>query len=127
VAEDYGADGGLVLGTDGLDDVVVDLEAVGAAGCEASHRQCGSLTLDVVDNVLVERAERPLLASDLTNPDYGKLAGAFGIAYQKAHDPAELEAVLKEAVPASEPVLVEVPAGEFPSPWHLIHEGIPRP
>jgi acetolactate synthase-1/2/3 large subunit len=30
-------------------------------------------------------------------------------------------------VAASEPVLVEVPVGEFPSPWHLIHEGIPRP
>jgi len=39
----------------------------------------------------------------------------------------ELAEVLEAPVLVSEPVLVEVPVGEFPSPWHLIHEGIPRP
>jgi acetolactate synthase I/II/III large subunit len=66
-------------------------------------------------------------ASDLTNPDYRLLAGAFGIAYARAEDPGTLAGVLRDAVAANEPVLVEVPVGEFPSPWHLIHEGIPRP
>ena len=66
-------------------------------------------------------------ASDLTNPDYRELASAFGIGYSRATDPATLGGVLREVVPAGEPVLVEVPVGEFPSPWHLIHEGIPRP
>jgi acetolactate synthase-1/2/3 large subunit len=66
-------------------------------------------------------------ASDLTNPDYGQLAGAFGIAFARAADPAALTGVLRDAVAANEPVLVEVPVGEFPSPWHLIHEGLPRP
>ncbi|PRB43056.1 hypothetical protein CQ020_06070 [Arthrobacter sp. MYb23] len=66
-------------------------------------------------------------ASDLTNPDYGELAGAFGIERARATTPAELRSVLLEAIPANEPILVEVPVGEFPSPWHLIHEGIPRP
>ena len=66
-------------------------------------------------------------ASDLTNPDYQQLAGAFGIGFACARDPASLAGVLRDAVAASEPVLVEVPVGEFPSPWHLIHEGIPRP
>jgi acetolactate synthase-1/2/3 large subunit len=66
-------------------------------------------------------------ASDLTNPDYGQLAGAFGIAFARAADPGTLAGVLRDAVVANEPVLVEVPVGEFPSPWHLIHEGIPRP
>jgi acetolactate synthase I/II/III large subunit len=66
-------------------------------------------------------------ASDLTNPDYGQLAGAFGIAFARAADPATLTGVLRDAVAANEPVLVEVPVGEFPSPWHLIHEGLPRP
>jgi acetolactate synthase-1/2/3 large subunit len=66
-------------------------------------------------------------ASDLTNPDYQQLASAFGIGFACARDPDSLVGVLRDAVAASEPVLVEVPVGEFPSPWHLIHEGIPRP
>ncbi len=35
--------------------------------------------------------------------------------------------MLADAVPANEPILINVPVGEFPSPWHLIHEGVPRP
>ena len=66
-------------------------------------------------------------ASDLTNPDYPALAGAFGIASATAHDPASLAGVLAEAVTANEPILIDVPVGEFPSPWHLVHEGVPRP
>lgn len=66
-------------------------------------------------------------ASDLTNPDYPALAGAFGIASATAHDPASLAGVLADAVTANEPILIDVPVGEFPSPWHLIHEGVPRP
>ncbi|WP_206427553.1 thiamine pyrophosphate-dependent enzyme [Leucobacter chromiireducens] len=66
-------------------------------------------------------------ASDLTNPDYATLAAAFGIRSARAYTPAELESVLVAAVAANEPILIEVPVGEFPSPWHLIHEGIPTP
>lgn len=66
-------------------------------------------------------------ASDLTNPDYQALAGAFGVGFARAWDPAQLRGVLREAVAANEPILVEVPVGEFPSPWHLIHEGLPQP
>ncbi|GGH33325.1 thiamine pyrophosphate-dependent enzyme [Microbacterium album] len=66
-------------------------------------------------------------SSDLTNPDYPTLARAFGIATATAHDPASLQGVLVDAVAANEPILIDVPVGEFPSPWHLIHEGVPRP
>ncbi|MEV0969972.1 thiamine pyrophosphate-dependent enzyme [Microtetraspora glauca] len=66
-------------------------------------------------------------ATDLVNPDYAKLADSFGIAAARANGPEELEVVLKEALTAGEPVLVEAPVGEFPGPWHLIHEGVPRP
>ena len=52
-------------------------------------------------------------ASDLTNPDYQQLAGAFGIGFACARDPGSLAGVLRDAVAASEPVLVEVPVGEF--------------
>lgn len=66
-------------------------------------------------------------ATELTNPDYQILAEAFGIRSARAYTPEELEPVLKEALAAREPVLIEVPVGEFPSPWHLVHEGIPTP
>ncbi|MEQ6897191.1 thiamine pyrophosphate-dependent enzyme [Microbacterium sp. KR10-403] len=66
-------------------------------------------------------------ATDLTNPDYPSLARAFGVASATAYDPASLRGVLAEAVTAQEPILIDVPVGEFPSPWHLIHEGVPRP
>ncbi|WP_405988410.1 thiamine pyrophosphate-dependent enzyme [Streptomyces sp. NBC_00986] len=66
-------------------------------------------------------------ATDLVNPDYAKLASAFGISSARAVNPKELQGALTDAVSAGEPVLIDVPVGEFPSPWHLIHEGIPRP
>jgi acetolactate synthase-1/2/3 large subunit len=66
-------------------------------------------------------------ASELTNPDYRLLAEAFGIGYARAHDPAALSGALREALPAGQPALIEVPVGDFPSPWHLIHERVPRP
>src|SRR5437763_9756556 len=66
-------------------------------------------------------------ASDLTNPDYQQLASAFGIGFACARDPDSLAGVLRDAVAASEPVLVEVTVGEFTSPWHMIQECIPHP
>jgi acetolactate synthase-1/2/3 large subunit len=67
------------------------------------------------------------LASDLVNPDYIKLADAFGVAGVRAEGPAKLAEVLKQAIAADEPVLIDAPVGEFPTPWHLMREGIPRP
>lgn len=66
-------------------------------------------------------------ASDLTNPDYQQLAHAFGIASTRVFTPDALQAAVAAAIEANEPILIEVPVGEFPSPWHLIHEGIPTP
>lgn len=68
-----------------------------------------------------------VFASDLTNPDYPALAAAFGIRAVTVWDPAGLAAAVADALAAREPVLIEVPVGEFPSPWHLIHEGLPTP
>ena len=66
-------------------------------------------------------------ASDLTNPDYGRLADAFGVASATAEDPTSLQEVVVGALAGRRPVLVHVPVGAMPSPWHLIHEGLPRP
>lgn len=80
-----------------------------------------------VRRIQKNRYDARYFASDLTNPDYQQLAGAFGIASARAFNPAQLAGVLADAIPANEPILIEVPVGEFPSPWHLIHEGIPSP
>lgn len=66
-------------------------------------------------------------ASDLTNPDYPRLAEAFGISWVRATSADALATVLDNALRADEPTLIHVPVGEFPSPWHLIHDGVPRP
>ena len=55
-------------------------------------------------------------STELTDPDYQKLAEAFGVEHARVFDPEALESTLEE-----------VPVAEFPSPWNLVHEGIPTP
>jgi acetolactate synthase-1/2/3 large subunit len=60
------------------------------------------------------------IVSDLTNPDFVALAHSFGIAGMRAEGPDALQGTLREALASNEPVLIEVPVGEMPSPWQLI-------
>lgn len=66
-------------------------------------------------------------STDLTDPDYQKLAEAFGIAHARVFDPETLQSTIEKALDSRIPMLVEVPVAEFPSPWNLVHEGIPTP
>jgi acetolactate synthase-1/2/3 large subunit len=61
------------------------------------------------------------IASDLLNPDYGKLADAFGIAGRRATTPAALATQLHEAIRANEPTLIEVPVEAMPDPWKVLN------
>ncbi|TAJ31270.1 MAG: TPP-binding protein [Reyranella sp.] len=61
-----------------------------------------------------------LIASDLHNPDFGKLADSFGIASFKALDARQLEDALHKAFALNAPALVWVPHGDVPSPWDMI-------
>lgn len=63
------------------------------------------------------------LAVDLKNPDFMKLADAFGIHGLRATNPAELEHAIGEGFGTSGPTLIEYPIGEVPDPWHLIQQG----
>lgn len=74
-----------------------------------------------------ERFGGRYLGSDLTNPDFVRLAEAFGIAATRVHSPSELAGSLKEAIAGNEPILIEVPLGECPSPWRFIHQTAPAP
>jgi acetolactate synthase-1/2/3 large subunit len=62
---------------------------------------------------------RPI-ASDLVNPNYMKLADAFGVTGRRAETPAALRIALRESIHADEPTLIEVPVDEMPNPWKLL-------
>jgi len=49
------------------------------------------------------------IASGLVNPDWGKLAEAFGVAGYRAESPAELRSVLGRALASDAPALIAVP------------------
>jgi len=54
---------------------------------------------------------------ELHNPDFVKLAEAYGAVGFVANGPDELEATLKKALTLDSPVLIEVPVGPMPSPF----------
>jgi acetolactate synthase-1/2/3 large subunit len=60
------------------------------------------------------------IASDLVNPNYRKLADAFGITARHAETPADLRTALRESIHADEPTLIEVPVDVMPNPWQLL-------
>jgi acetolactate synthase-1/2/3 large subunit len=55
-----------------------------------------------------------VIASDLRNPDFPRLADAFGAAGYRAETPAALAEALRCAVTANRPAVVEVPCGDMP-------------
>jgi acetolactate synthase-1/2/3 large subunit len=54
---------------------------------------------------------------ELHNPDFVKLAEAYGAKGFVANGPEELESTLKMALTLDAPVLIEVPVGPMPSPF----------
>lgn len=65
-----------------------------------------------------------LIASDLRNPDFVKLAASHGMTALKARSPEALRTALRQALAVKGPVLIEVPVGEMPSPWKFFQ--LPR-
>ncbi len=54
-----------------------------------------------------------VLGTDLTNPDYVRLAESFGIRGMRAESPEALEGALAEALADNNPCLIAVPVGEM--------------
>lgn len=73
-----------------------------------------------VRRIQTEEFDGRTIASDLKNPDYVKLAEAFGIAGRRATTPLELETHLGEAITADEPTLIEIPVQPMPNPWKVL-------
>lgn len=61
-----------------------------------------------------------LIACDLSNPDFVRLAESHGMAAFRARTPEELHSALERAFALNAPALVHVPVGEMPDPWPLI-------
>jgi acetolactate synthase-1/2/3 large subunit len=61
-----------------------------------------------------------VIASDLTNPDFVRLADSFGVKGVRVERPEALRSALETAFGGREPVLIEVPCGAMPSPWPFI-------
>lgn len=55
------------------------------------------------------------IGSDLRNPDFVKLADAFGIRGVRAEGPTSLQVAVREAIKSGEPSLIVVPVGEMPN------------
>jgi acetolactate synthase-1/2/3 large subunit len=65
------------------------------------------------------------IASDLANPDFVALAEAFGARGMRVNSPDALGRALAASFEIEDgPCVIEVPCGEFPSPWGLIQ--LPR-
>jgi acetolactate synthase-1/2/3 large subunit len=67
------------------------------------------------------------IGSDLTNPDFVRLAESFGIRAQCVASPDALKRALADALARDAPALIEVPVekGSETSPWPFIHPPAP--
>ena len=68
----------------------------------------------------IEKYNNRPIASDLKSPDFASLAESFGVKGMRAKTPEELRFCLRSSFKTSEPTVIEVPVGDFPSPWDFI-------
>ena len=57
------------------------------------------------------------IGAELHNPDFVKLAEAYGARGVRAQGADQLESALREALAIDAPTLIEVPVGMMQSPW----------
>ena len=58
------------------------------------------------------------IGAELHNPDFVKLAEAYGARGVRVHDADALESAVVEALDVDAPTLIEVPVGPMPSPFN---------
>ena len=80
----------------------------------------------------VKRMQRQMydervIATDLTNPDFVRLAESFGAAGYRAETPEALATCLADAFRRNGPAVIEVPFGDTPDPWKMLIPGRVRP
>jgi acetolactate synthase-1/2/3 large subunit len=65
----------------------------------------------------VNRFQGRAIGAELHNPDFMKLAEAYGARGMRANGPDELEASIKDAIAGNRPTLIEVPVEMMPTPF----------
>ena len=68
-----------------------------------------------------------LIATDLRNPDFVKLAESFGALGLRAKTPDELRNAVRQGLSSGQPTVIEVPVGPMPSPWNVLRFARSRP
>ena len=94
----------------------------------AVHYQLNLVTIIFNDNTFsnVQRQQDEWfdgrrICSDLTNPDFVKMAHSFGASAYRVDSPAELAKILPKAFSESGPTIIEVTITErMPTPWQFI-------
>jgi thiamine pyrophosphate-dependent acetolactate synthase large subunit-like protein len=62
-----------------------------------------------------------VIATDLHNSDFVKLAESYGALGLRVETPEALESAIRRGFDHDDsPALIEIPVGDMPSPWHLI-------
>ena len=67
-----------------------------------------------------------VIATDLRNPDFVRLAESFGVRSARTETPAELGAALKRAFAEPAPWLIDARIGRVPDPWPILTPGRAR-
>jgi len=73
-----------------------------------------------VQRMQVEDHGGKVIASDLHNPDFVKLAELFGAQGLRAETPDDLRGALRQGFDTAGPTVIEVPIGEVPNPWDYL-------
>jgi len=95
----------------------------------AVQHEVGVVTIVFNDGAYgnVQRMQKQLydnrvIASDLRNPDFVKLAESFGAQGLRAKSPDELRGAIRKGLATRGPTVIDVPVGEMPDPWAYIYQ-----
>ena len=109
-------DGGFMFGVAEL--ATAALHGIGVVTIVFNNDSYGNVRRDQI-----ERFDGRVIASELDNPDFVKLAESFGVAAYRVETPEALRPVLERAIAADAPAVIEVPVAPDSevSPWRHIH------
>jgi acetolactate synthase-1/2/3 large subunit len=74
-----------------------------------------------VQRIQKESFNGHVIASDLTNPDFVKLADSFGARAARVKTPAELTAAISTGLGGDMPTVIEVPVGAMKTPFQFMN------
>jgi acetolactate synthase-1/2/3 large subunit len=74
-----------------------------------------------VKRAQIQKYGGKVIATDLHNPDFIKLAESYGALGMRVETPEALASAIRRGFDHDGPTLIEIPVGDLPSPWHLIH------